>query len=188
MLPPSPLAIHNQEITSVLCKKKRKKKFKKNKTEYSIQNPGLPPFTSAPVQPPLHRIHPPLDDALDCFHRHSRTSGKESKLQRSLMPLQLRHQQLTCHQTLFGVTILGLSVSLYKEQYYGHAPVTTKYSIFLGAFAVILGFVGALSLFVEPIPAVVPMAFDAVGGLLLLAGGIVSGCNPTVVGRKASRG
>lgn len=77
-------------------------------------------------------------------------------------------------QVLFGIVILGLAATLAKQQVFGHPPTTTTYSIFTGAFAVIAAAVGTIAMFMEAIPSVVPMGFDAVGGLLLLAGGIVS--------------
>lgn len=71
-----------------------------------------------------------------------------------------------------GVVVLGLSVTLLKGQVFGDTPTTTRYSVFLGAFGMVVALLGLLSLFVSAVPAVVPMALDAVAGILLLAGGI----------------
>lgn len=75
-------------------------------------------------------------------------------------------------QFLFAVVVLGLAVTLLKQQRYGNSPTTTRYSIFTGAFGMIVAVVGAIGLFLEAIPAIVPMALDAVSGILLAAGGI----------------
>jgi predicted RND superfamily exporter protein len=71
-----------------------------------------------------------------------------------------------------GAVVLGLSVTLLKGQVYGETPTTTRYSVFTGAFAMIVAFVGLICLFVSAVPSIVPMALDALIGVLLLAGGI----------------
>ena len=60
-----------------------------------------------------------------------------------------------------------------KGQKIGSAPVTTKYSVFLGAYGIIITAIGLLAVFFEFIPNLIPMAFDGVGALLFLGGGIV---------------
>lgn len=71
-----------------------------------------------------------------------------------------------------GAVVVGLSVTLLKGQVYGDAPTTTRYSVFVGAFGMLVAFLGLICLFVSAVPAVVPMALDALAGILLLAGGI----------------
>jgi hypothetical protein len=61
-----------------------------------------------------------------------------------------------------------------KGQYFGEAPVTTKYSVFTGALGMLVAIFGLASLWVEAIPELVVIGADAVAGLLLLGGGIVS--------------
>lgn len=63
-------------------------------------------------------------------------------------------------------------MTLLKAQKYGSSPVTTRYSVFTGAFGMIVAAVGAVGIFFEALPALVPMALDAVAGILLAAGGI----------------
>lgn len=68
--------------------------------------------------------------------------------------------------------MLGLSATLLHQQRYGNSPTTTRYSVFTGAFGMIVAAVGAAGLFLQAIPPLVPMAMDAVSGILLAAGGI----------------
>ncbi|KAK0627825.1 marvel domain-containing protein [Immersiella caudata] len=75
-------------------------------------------------------------------------------------------------QFIFGVAVLGLSVTLVKAQVYGSAPTTTKYSTFTGGFGVFAAIVGAVGLFIEAIPDIANMALDGLSSVLLLAGGI----------------
>lgn len=76
-------------------------------------------------------------------------------------------------QFIIAVVILGLSVALLRAQVYGAAPVTTRFSVFLGAFGMITSSLGLTALFLERwIPSLIPLALDAVGGILLAAGGI----------------
>jgi hypothetical protein len=77
-------------------------------------------------------------------------------------------------QFLLGVVVLGLAATLYRAQVYGSAPTTTTYSIVTGCFAAFAALVGAVALFVESLPGIISLGVDAVAGLLLLAGGIVS--------------
>lgn len=71
-----------------------------------------------------------------------------------------------------AATVVGLSVTLLKGQVYGTTPTTTRYSVFTGAFGMIVAFLGLVCLFVSAIPQIIPMALDALAGLLLVAGGI----------------
>jgi hypothetical protein len=71
-----------------------------------------------------------------------------------------------------GAVVVGLSVTLLKGQVFGATPTTTRYSVFTGAFGMIVAFLGLICLFISAIPAIVPMALDTLAGLLLVAGGI----------------
>lgn len=72
------------------------------------------------------------------------------------------------------IVVLALSIELIKTQRVGDAPTTTKYSAFTGGFGLAVAIFGAIATFFDVIPALVVMAADAISGLLLLAGGIVS--------------
>jgi len=71
-----------------------------------------------------------------------------------------------------AAVVVGLSVTLLKGQVVPPTPTTTRYSVFTGAFGMIVAFLGLVCLFISAIPALVPMVLDALAGLLLLAGGI----------------
>ncbi|KAK3398849.1 marvel domain-containing protein [Sordaria brevicollis] len=75
-------------------------------------------------------------------------------------------------QILFGAVIVGLSAHFITSQRIGSAPTTTKYSVFTGAYGIIEGLFGIAALFASFIPDVVVLGADAVGALVLLAGGI----------------
>lgn len=60
-----------------------------------------------------------------------------------------------------------------KGQKIGSVPTTTSYSVFLGAFGIIVTIIGLLGLFFEFIPNLIIMGIDAAGALLFLGGGIV---------------
>lgn len=77
-------------------------------------------------------------------------------------------------QGIMAIVVLGLSVDLVKGQKIGDAPTTTKYSTFTGGFGLAVAVIGLVSVFIDAIPALIVMAADAVSGLLLLGGGIVS--------------
>ncbi|KAJ4414255.1 hypothetical protein N0V82_008037 [Gnomoniopsis sp. IMI 355080] len=59
-----------------------------------------------------------------------------------------------------------------KAQQYGDAPTTTRFSVFVGAFGMIVGALGLVAVFIDRIPSLVPMIADGLGALFFLAGGI----------------
>lgn len=71
-----------------------------------------------------------------------------------------------------GAVIVALSAIMVKNQVYGGAPTTLRYSVFTGAIAMIIAAIGIICLFIHKIPPFIPMVIDAVGALLLVAGGI----------------
>lgn len=71
-----------------------------------------------------------------------------------------------------AAVVVGLSATLLKGQVFGNTPTTTRYSVFTGAMGMIIAAVGLACLFVQAVPQIIPMALDAIGGLLLVAGGI----------------
>ncbi|KAK3687223.1 marvel domain-containing protein [Podospora appendiculata] len=75
-------------------------------------------------------------------------------------------------QFVFAIVILGLAVTLFKQQVYGSAPTTTTYSIFTGAFGIIVAVAGVAGLLVDAIPSIVNLVLDGVLGILFLGGGI----------------
>ncbi|GAP87717.1 putative acid phosphatase protein [Rosellinia necatrix] len=68
--------------------------------------------------------------------------------------------------------VLGLSVSLAKQQVIGSPPPETSFFSFAGAFGLIVSAIAILAIFVEKVPRVVVMAADALSSLFFLAGAI----------------
>ena len=77
-------------------------------------------------------------------------------------------------QILFAVVVLGLSVTMAKWQVFGDAPATTVYGAFSGGFALLVGLIGAVAIFLDAIPAIIVAGADGLAAVLTLAAGIVS--------------
>ncbi|KAI9685175.1 MAG: hypothetical protein M1822_004762 [Bathelium mastoideum] len=75
-------------------------------------------------------------------------------------------------QILFAIIVLGISSTMAKWQTFGSAPATTVYGAFTGGFALLIGLVGAVSIFLEVIPAIIVAGADALAAVLTLAAGI----------------
>ncbi|KAI0015000.1 marvel domain-containing protein [Xylariomycetidae sp. FL0641] len=73
---------------------------------------------------------------------------------------------------LFGAVVLGLAVTLSKQQKIGSVPSETSFSIFAGAFGILAAIIGLLHVFWDKIPALVVMAIDGLACVFYLAGGI----------------
>lgn len=77
-------------------------------------------------------------------------------------------------QLLFGVVVLGLSITAIKWQFVGNAPATTVFGAVCGAFGVLAALIGAAAIFIDAIPDIIMAGVDALASVLFLAGGIVS--------------
>jgi len=77
-------------------------------------------------------------------------------------------------QVLFSIVVLALSVTLAKGQIQGTAPSILGFSAFLGVVGLLVGLLGAATLFVEPLQRkpVIVWVVDAVVTLFFLAGAI----------------
>ncbi|KAJ2989872.1 hypothetical protein NUW58_g3246 [Xylaria curta] len=73
---------------------------------------------------------------------------------------------------IFGAVVLGLSVSLAKQQVIGSPPAETSFFSFAGAFGLIASAIAILAIFVEKIPRVGVIAVDALASVFYLAGAI----------------
>ncbi|KAF2998754.1 hypothetical protein E8E14_004303 [Neopestalotiopsis sp. 37M] len=73
---------------------------------------------------------------------------------------------------LFGAVVLGLSVTLAKQQREGSPPTETSFGSFTGAFGIIASAIGLLALWVDKISPLVTMIIDALASIFYLAGGI----------------
>ncbi|KAI0976083.1 marvel domain-containing protein [Xylaria arbuscula] len=73
---------------------------------------------------------------------------------------------------IFGAIVLGLSVTLAKQQVIGSPPAETSFFSFAGAFGIIASAIAILSLLIDKIPRVGVIAFDALSSVFYLAGAI----------------
>ncbi|KAI2780163.1 hypothetical protein F4815DRAFT_499938 [Daldinia loculata] len=73
---------------------------------------------------------------------------------------------------LFGAVVLGLSVTLAKQQVEGAPPAETSFGSFCGAFGILVSLIGIAALFVDKIPSIVPIGADGLATALYLAGAI----------------
>ncbi|KAI2470367.1 marvel domain-containing protein [Annulohypoxylon bovei var. microspora] len=73
---------------------------------------------------------------------------------------------------LFSAVVLGLSVTLAKQQEVGAPPSETSFGSFIGAFGILISLIGFAALFIDKIPAFAMMAADGIATALFLAGGI----------------
>jgi hypothetical protein len=70
--------------------------------------------------------------------------------------------------------VLGLSISLARQQKYGKVPSQTSYAAFTGALGIIASVIGIASLFVDKLRGVFTWVLDGVTSIALLAAGVVS--------------
>ncbi|KAI0390162.1 marvel domain-containing protein [Xylariaceae sp. FL0594] len=73
---------------------------------------------------------------------------------------------------IFGAIILGLSVSLAKQQVIGSPPPETSFFSFAGAFGIVVAALGILAIFVDKIPTIGIMVADALASVFYIAGAI----------------
>ncbi|KAH8723893.1 marvel domain-containing protein [Phaeosphaeriaceae sp. PMI808] len=75
-------------------------------------------------------------------------------------------------QALFGIIILGLSVTLIKGIHWGSLPSSIGYAAFVGGITVVAALVGLAATWVTFLEGWVGIIFDIVVALINLAGGI----------------
>ncbi|KAI0129115.1 marvel domain-containing protein [Xylariales sp. AK1849] len=73
---------------------------------------------------------------------------------------------------LFGAVVLGLSITLAKQQVVGSPPSETSFSSFVGAFGIVVSAIGLLSLWLSKISPMITIVIDALASVFYLAGGI----------------
>ncbi|KAJ6115307.1 hypothetical protein N7486_001085 [Penicillium sp. IBT 16267x] len=76
-------------------------------------------------------------------------------------------------QLIFSIVVLGLSITIARQQYYGSVPSQTGYAAFTGALGVLVSLVGIAALFVDSLSGIIIWVLDGVAGVALLAAGIV---------------
>lgn len=88
---------------------------------------------------------------------------------------------------IFGAIVLGLSVSLAKQQRLGSPPPETSFYSFTGAFGLVASAIAILAIFIDKVPQVGVIVVDALASIFYLAGAIaltvalkpVSSCTAT---------
>ncbi|KAI4596706.1 hypothetical protein KJ359_005048 [Pestalotiopsis sp. 9143b] len=73
---------------------------------------------------------------------------------------------------LFGAVVLGLSVTLAKQQREGSPPSETSFGSFTGAFGIIASGIGLASIWISMISPITTLVLDALASIFYLAGGI----------------
>ncbi|KAI1263965.1 marvel domain-containing protein [Xylariaceae sp. FL1019] len=73
---------------------------------------------------------------------------------------------------IFGAVVLGLSVTLAKQQVIGNPPSETSFNSFVGAFGILVSGLAVLNILIDRVPKVGVMAADALASVLYLAGAI----------------
>jgi hypothetical protein len=70
--------------------------------------------------------------------------------------------------------VLGLSVTLAKQQGTGQPPSETSFGSFVGVFSIIVSIIGLVSLWVDKLSGLGIMVIDLITAVFNLAGAIVS--------------
>jgi hypothetical protein len=81
---------------------------------------------------------------------------------------------LRAFQALFGIVILGLSVTLIRGHHWGNLPSSIGYAAFVGGVTILAALVGVAATWVSFLEGVVGLAVDGIVAILNIAGGIVS--------------
>jgi hypothetical protein len=76
-------------------------------------------------------------------------------------------------QFLFGVVILGLSITLIRGHHWGSLPASLGYAAFVGGLTILGALIGIAGTFVSFLEGIVGMAFDGLVAILNIIGGIV---------------
>jgi hypothetical protein len=76
-------------------------------------------------------------------------------------------------QFLFGIVILGLSVTLIRGHHWGALPSSLGYAVFVGGVTIVASLVGVAATWVTVLEGIMGLAIDAVVAVLNVAGGIV---------------
>lgn len=77
-------------------------------------------------------------------------------------------------QALFGIIVLGLSVTLIRGHHWGSLPAGLGYGAFVGGLSFVAAFIGLAATWFDFLGGMVGLVIDGVVALLNLAGGVVS--------------
>ncbi|KAI0526390.1 marvel domain-containing protein [Xylaria bambusicola] len=73
---------------------------------------------------------------------------------------------------IFGAVVLGLSVTLAKQQVIGSPPAETSFYSFAGAFGLVASAIAILAMIIDKVPRVGVIVADGLASLFYLAGAI----------------
>lgn len=76
-------------------------------------------------------------------------------------------------QALFGIVVLGISVSLIRGHHWGSLPASLGFSAFVGGVTILGAALGVAALFLTFLDGMVGLIIDALVALINAAGGIV---------------
>lgn len=77
-------------------------------------------------------------------------------------------------QFLFGIVVLGLSVTLIRGHHWGSTPASLGFAAFVGGISILASLIGLAGTWVSFLEGVVGLAIDGVVALINIAGGVVS--------------
>lgn len=77
-------------------------------------------------------------------------------------------------QFLFGIVVLGLSVSLIRDHHWGNLPATLGFAAFVGGVTILGALLGLAATWVSFLEGAIGLIIDGVVALINTAGGIVS--------------
>lgn len=78
-------------------------------------------------------------------------------------------------QALFGIVVLGLSVTLIRGHHWGDLPASLGFGTFIGGLSFVAALAGVAGIWFEFLGGMVGLVIDSVVALVNLAGGVV--CN-----------
>ncbi|EMD65733.1 hypothetical protein GGP41_010596 [Bipolaris sorokiniana] len=76
-------------------------------------------------------------------------------------------------QALFGIIVLGLSVTLIRGHHWGSLPAGLGYGAFVGGLSFVAAFIGLAATWFDFLGGMVGLVIDGVVALLNLAGGVL---------------
>jgi hypothetical protein len=84
-------------------------------------------------------------------------------------------------QALFGIVMLGLSVTLIRGHHWGDFPSSLGYAAFLGGISILGALIGLTATWVSFLDGIVGAGIDGIVAMLNLAGGIVRSLSSTPI-------
>jgi hypothetical protein len=87
---------------------------------------------------------------------------------------QLLNFVIRAFQVLFGIVILGISVSLIRGHHWGSLPASLGFAAFVGGVTILGAALGVAGLFLSFLDGLVGITIDAVVAVINAAGAIVS--------------